>query len=119
MIRRRMKSKVVQRNPASQRHTEGLDRAIKILVIECIFIMPNAGDWARHLVGNERTAIDSRLGLDRSDGCSSPGIDGRGHSHGGSNGRKGETRRAVDAVLTIGGIVVHVALTRMGLAPGV
>ena len=46
MIKRRVKPKVAHRDPASQRHTEGLDRAIKILVIERVFIMPNAGDWA-------------------------------------------------------------------------
>ena len=60
-----MKPEITHRDSASQRHTEGLNRAIKILVIDGVLIMPNAGDWARHLVGNERTAIDSRRGLDR------------------------------------------------------
>ena len=46
-------------------HTEGLDPAIKILVIDRVFIMVESGDRARHLVGKKGTAIDSRLGLDR------------------------------------------------------
>ena len=96
-----------------------MDPTVKILVIDRVFIMPNPSGWIRHLVGNEGTAIDSRLGLDRIDGRSSPGIDGSGRSHGGSNGRKGETRRAADIELTIGGVVVHVAFPRVSLAPGV
>ena len=65
MIRRSVKPKIAHRDSGSQRHTEGLDRAIKILIVDGVFIMPNAGGWVRHLVDNEGTAIDSRLGLDR------------------------------------------------------
>ena len=114
-----MKPEIAHRDSRSQRHTEGLNPAIQILVVDRVFIMPNPSDWARHLVGNERTAIDSRNGLDRIDGRSSPGIDGRGHSHRGSNGRKAETRRAGDIETTVGRIVIHVALPRVSLAPGV
>jgi hypothetical protein len=114
-----MKPEIAHGDSASQGHTERLNPAIKILVIDRVLIMPNPSDRARHFVGNERTAIGSRNGLDRIDGRSSPGIDGRSHSHGGSNGRKGETRRAADAELTVGGVVVHVALPRVSLAPGV
>ena len=44
MIRRSVESDVGQRDPASQGHAERLDRAIQILVIDGIFIMPDAGD---------------------------------------------------------------------------
>ena len=100
-------------------HHEGLDPAIKILVIDGVFIMVEPGDRARHLVGNKGTAIDSRRGLDRLDGRSRPGIDGRGHSHGGSNRRKAETGGAADIKTAVGCIVEHVALPRVGLAPGI
>ena len=49
-----MKPEVAHRDAASQRHAEGLDRAIEILVIDRVFIMPDAGGWVGHLVGNER-----------------------------------------------------------------
>src|SRR6266436_1661265 len=96
MIQRGMKSEIADRGSGSQRHTEGLNRAIKVLVIDRIFIMPNASNWTRHLVGDERTAIDSRNGLDRVDGSPRPGIDGWDHSHRGSDRRKSETRNAAN-----------------------
>ena len=119
MIRRSMEPDVAHRDSDSQRHTEGLDRAIKILVMDGVFIMPNPSGGIRHFVDNERTTIDPRLRLDRSTGRSSPGIGGRSHSHRGANGRKGETRRPSDIVTTIGRIVIHVALPGVRLAPGV
>ena len=105
--------------PPPSGHTEGLNRAIEVLIMDGVFIMPNAGGRVRHFVGDERTAIDSRRGLDRTDGRAGPGTGRRNHSHRGADRRKGETRRAGDIVATIGGIVIHVALTGMGLAPGV
>ena len=96
-----------------------MNRAIKILVIDRVFIMVKSGDRARHLVGKKGTAVDSRRGFDGPDGCSRPGIEGRGHSHCGSNRRKGEAGSAGNAKLTKGCIVVHVALSRVGLAPGI
>src|SRR6266446_8021340 len=110
---------IAQRDSASQRHTEGLDRAIKILIMDGVFIMPETSDWARHFIDYESAAIDSRLGLDRSTGRSSPCTGGRGHSYRGANGGESETRRAGDIVTAVGGIVIHVALPRVGLAPGV
>ncbi len=65
MIQRRVKPDIAHRDPASQRNTERLNRAIQILIMDGVFIMPDAGGWVRHLVGNERTTIDSRRGLDR------------------------------------------------------
>ena len=114
-----VKSDIAHRDPRSQRHTEGLNGTIKILVIERVFIMPNASHRACHLVGNECTAIDSRLGLDRVDGRSRPGGEGSGRSHRGSHSCKGETRRAADAKLAVGRIIIHVALPCVTLAPGV
>src|SRR5436190_3346652 len=127
MLRRRMKSYVSFPPKFGRadiwyeepRHTEGLDPAIKILVIDRVFIMVKSGDRARHLVGKKGTAIDSRRGFDGPDGCSRPGIDGRGHSHRGSNRREAEAGGAGNAKLTKGCIVGHVALSRVDLAPGI
>ena len=39
-------------------------------------------------------------------------------SHGGANGSKSEIGGPAHSELTVGGIVIHVALVRMSLAPG-
>ena len=114
-----MKPEIAHRDSGPQWDTEGLDRAIKIPVIDRVLIMPNARDRARHFEGNERTAIDSRLRLDRIDGRSRPNIDGRDHSDRGSRVRKGKACHAADKELFVGRIVAHVALRWMSLAPGV
>src|SRR6266446_4776442 len=118
MIQRGMKSDIAYCD-SSQRHTEGLKPTIKILVIKRVLIMPNSGRGVCHLVANESNAIGSRNGFDSIDGRSRPGINGRGHSYGGSDRREGETRRAADTESAVGGIVVHVALPGVGLAPGI
>src|SRR5947208_16952455 len=93
MIQRGMKSEIGHRSSGSQRHTEGLNRAIKVLVIDRIFIMPTASNRTGYLVADERTAIDSRNGRDRVDGGYRPGVDGWGPANRGSDGRKGDTPR--------------------------
>jgi hypothetical protein len=122
-IKWRVESRIAHYDSASQRQTEGLDPTVKILVIDRVFVMPeetvDAGNRARHFVGNKTTAIYPRLGFDRIDGRASPGIDGRGRSHRGTNGPKCETRRAADTETAVGRVVIHVALTSMSLAPGV
>ena len=119
MIGRSVKPEVAHYDSTSQRHSEELDRAIQVHIIDGIFVVPDARVGPRHFIGNEGAAIDSRLRFDRIDGRSSPGIDGRVHSHGGCRGGKSEARAASNIKLTVGGIVVHVALPGMGLAPGV
>src|ERR1051325_179746 len=84
-----------------------------------ILVMPDAGDRSRHFINHKRSSIDSRLRLNRATGRSRPGTGGRGHADCRSNGRKAETRRARDIVTPIGGVVIHVALPRVRLAPGV
>jgi len=119
MIRWSVKPNVAHGNSASQRHTERLDGAIEILIMDGVLIMPDTSGGVRHFVGDERTAIDSRHGLDCISGRSRPDTGRRGHSRRGSNSRKGETRRAGDIVTTIRRIVIHAALPRVSLAPRV
>ena len=119
MIQWSMKSDIARTHSRSHRHTEGLNRTIKILVIERILIMPNSGRGIRYLVGNDRTAIMSRVRLDRIDRRSRPSCDGSSRSHRGPNRRKVETGRTADTELAVGRIVVHIALPRVSLAPGV
>ncbi len=103
----------------SRRHSKRLNRAIQVLVIDRILIMPNSSGWVGHFIANKCNAIVSRIGLNLIDRCSGPGKDGWGRSHRGSNRRKCEIRGSADTELTIGDVVVHVALPGIGLAPGI
>ena len=114
---RRMKPYVSE--AAVRRNSERLNRAIEVLVIDRVLIMPNSSGWVCHFITNECNAIVSRIGLDPIDGCSGPGKNGRLRYRRGSNGRKCEIRDATDTELTIGDVVVHVALPGISLAPGV
>src|SRR5260370_16051514 len=114
---RRMKPYIS--DAASRRHSKRLNRAIQVLVIDRVFVMPNSSGWVCHFIANECKAIVSRIGLDLIDGCSGPGKNRRVLLHRGSNGRKREIRASTDTELTIGDIVVHVALPGISLAPGI
>src|SRR6267143_2160145 len=119
MIQRGMKSQIAHGDSVSQRHTERLDSAIQILIIDRVFIMPNSCGRIRHLVCDEGTTIGSRDGLDCVYGRSSPGIDGGDCSKRGPDRGKGETRCAADIETAVRRVAVHVALPSVGLAPGV
>jgi len=65
MVRRGMKSDVTYVDSGRERHAEGLNRAIEILVMNGVLVMPHAGRWIRYLINNERTTIDTGLRLDQ------------------------------------------------------
>ena len=60
-----MEAEITDGDPASQRNAERLNRAIKILVIDGVLVMPNSRGWICHFVANDSDAIDSRSRLDR------------------------------------------------------
>src|ERR1700730_4087918 len=120
MIRRRMKPQIAHRDSGSQRHTEGLDPTIKILVIDRVLVMPNSSTWIRHFVADKPDAIISRVRLNLVHCRAGPSFNGRLLSHGGACASK--TKGLVDsgyAVLTVRSVVVHIALARVTLAPSV
>ncbi len=120
MLRRGMKSDVRDVHPGSNRHAERLDRAIEVLVVESIFIVPDAGTRVRDFVAHEPDAIGSRVRLLSVYRRASPSHDGRLFSHGGSCA--GKTKGLINSgygVRTVRSVVIHVALARMTLAPGV
>jgi len=65
MVRRGMKSDVTNVNSLPERHAERLNRAIEVLVVNGVLVMPHAGRWIRYFINNERTTIDTGLRLDR------------------------------------------------------
>ena len=84
--------------------------------------MPDSWTWVSHFVTHEPDAIVSwvRLDLIYYGAGRGPCHDGRLHSHRGASGGKCEVARAAaDQELAIGNVVIHVALVRMRLAPGV
>jgi len=117
-----MKTDVTDVYSRPKGHTEGLDRAIEIFVIDREFIVPDAGRGICHVVANEENTIVTRVGFELVYGGAldaRPSLDGGLHSHCATNCRKRETRGASDVELTVRNIVKHVALVRMTLAPGI
>ena len=47
-----MEAEIAHSNSAAQWHTEGLNRAIEVLVIDRILIMPDTGGWICHFVAD-------------------------------------------------------------------
>src|SRR5215831_5202272 len=114
-----MKSDVTDGGADPYRHTKGLDSAIKVLIIEGVFIMPDTGGRIRYFIADETNPIDRGSRLELGYDCSSPGCDGRLHLHRTANGGEGEAGASSNIESTVGHVVIHVALSRIGLAPGV
>ena len=64
MVGRSMKSDVTNVDSGRERHAEVLNRAIEILVMNGVLVMPHAGRWICYFVNDERTTIDTGLRLD-------------------------------------------------------
>src|SRR6476661_7118049 len=119
MLRRSVKADVRDVYSGSNRHAERLDRAIEVLVIECVFIVPDASTRVGDFVAHEPDTVGSSCGLDLVYYRAGPSHDRRLLSHGGACGTK--TKRLINSgygVRTVRRVVIHVALVRMTLAPG-
>ena len=115
-----MESDVTQiRRKKWKNNFEGLNGAVEVLVIDGVLIVPDPGIWSGHLVTNEENAVITWIRFTLVYSCTGPSHDGRLLSHRVAHEIKGEG--LVDptyAVLTVGNVVIHVALVRMTLAPG-
>jgi hypothetical protein len=119
MLWRRMKVDVTHVDPRSYGHAERLNGAIQVLVIKRVFIVPNPGSRISHFVTHEPDTISAWSGLDLVYRRASPSFNGWLFSHCVASATK--TKGLVDSgysVLTVGSVVIHVALVRMTLAPG-
>src|ERR1043166_5965614 len=84
--------------------------------------MPESWTWVAHFVTHKRDPIVARIRLDLSyyGACVCPGHDGGLHLHRVTNVCKREVRRRTTySLLTVGDVVIHVALPGILLAPGV
>ena len=96
-----------------------MDRPIEVFVKERVLVVPNASRRVGHFVAHEPDTVVSRIGLDPVDCCASPSPDSRLHPRCGSVRAKAEIRSTTHNVLTVGGVVKHVAFRRVSLAPGI
>jgi hypothetical protein len=104
----------------SERHGEGLDRAVEVLVVERVFIVPDASRRVGHLVTHEPDTIIARVRLLPVYRSASPSHDRALHAHGRTGTRKRvAVPAAADVKPAVGGVIVHVALPGMTLAPNV
>jgi len=120
LLNRRMKPDIAYVNSRSDRYAERLNTTIQILVVKRVFIVPHAGTGVRHFKAHEPDAIIARIRLDLVYRRASPRSNGWLLSHGGTHRTKRE--RLVDSgygITLVRSVVVHVALARMTLAPGV
>jgi hypothetical protein len=120
LLGRRVEPDVTDIHSRSYRHVEGLNGSIEVLIIERVLIMPHAATQVGDFVTHEPDTIMSRVGLDLIYCCTRPSHDRWLHTHRRAHLRKGEIwGAAAHAKLTVSGVVIHVALVRMTLAPGV
>ena len=80
MLRRRMKPDVTNADSASQGHTERLNRAIQIHIIESILIVPDSSRWVGYFVADKPEAVVPRIRVQAVHCRASPRPDGRLHS---------------------------------------
>jgi hypothetical protein len=64
-----MKADIGNVNSRSQRHAERLDRTIEVLVIERVFIVPDACRRIRHFVAHKPDAIVAGIWFHLVDRC--------------------------------------------------
>jgi hypothetical protein len=115
-----MKSDVTDVGANAQRHTEGLNRPIEVLVIQRILVVVDAGTWIGDFVTHKPDAIVSRIRLHLIYHRARPSHDSGLHPHRRANTGKCEIGRAAGNIKpAIGSIVEHVALAGMRLAPRV
>ena len=120
MLDRRMKSDVRDVYSWPNRHAERLDRAIEVLVVQSVFIMPDARRRICYFITHEPDTIISRVRLLPAYSRARPSHDLWLLPHGRAHGAKAERcRSATDVITLVRRIVVHVALAGVTLTPGV
>jgi len=114
LLKRRMKSDVRDIHSWCEGHAERLDRAIEVLVIERVFVVVNTSRRVGHFVAHEPQPIVTGIGLELSNRCACPRVNGRLHSRRRTNsGKRKAVAAAIHSELAIRGIVIHVTLPWM------
>ena len=119
LLWRRVKHDITYVYARPYRHGKGLNSTIQVHVIESILIVPDVRGRVGHFIAYEPDPIVARIGLNVVHCCAWPSVDGRLHPDGRGDCGKCEGGCPADRELTIGDVVVHVALPGISLAPGV
>lgn len=114
-----MKPNVSDVDSRSYGHSERLNSTIEVLVIDCIFVVPDSGIWSCHFVAHKPDTITARSRLDLVYNCFSPCNDGWLHSHCRTIFIETEAGSTAYSVFTVGSVVILIAFSRMRLAPGI
>src|SRR5262245_47668116 len=101
MLGRRMKSNIGDVDSWSKRYGKGLDGAIEVLIVERIFIVPDARTGIRYFGAHEPDAIASRIGFSLNHCRPGPGPDCWLLAYGRANGAKVEICRPATHVLPL------------------
>ena len=115
-----MKADVTNVCSKPQRNAEGLNRAVQVLIVQSVFIVPDSGTWVCDFAAHEPDAIVSwvRLNLVQRGAGDGPCRNGRPHPHCRTNSGKGVVvPAAAYAELVVGCVVKHVAFRGVLLAP--
>src|SRR4029078_3584745 len=108
VLNRCMKSDVRDVYSWPNGYAERLDGTIEVLVIERVFIVPDACAGVRHFKAHEPDAVVSRVRLSPIHRRAGPCHDRWLLAHGGARGAKGEGCGAATEVITlVGSIVSH------------
>jgi len=122
VLRRSVESDIgyVSRWISAGAHVKRLDARIQVLVINGVLIVPQSVIWSCDLISNPENPIIAGIGFDPDHRGTRPGHDGWLLAYSRADGAEIEScRAAAHALLLIGDVVIHVALTGMRLAPGV
>jgi hypothetical protein len=77
-----VKADVADIDPRPQRHTERLNAAVEVLVINSVFIVPHSRARVSHFVTHKPNSVVAGIGFELAGGRTSPGHDCRLHLHG-------------------------------------
>ena len=82
-----MKPDVTEVNSSAQRHTERLNRAIKVHVIEGVLVVPDASSGVGHFVTHKPNTVVAGIGFNLVHCCAytCPDLDSGLHSHRGAD----------------------------------
>ena len=79
-LRWRVEADITYVHSRSHRHSEGLNSAIQVLVVERVLVVPNSSGWIGHFVTHEPDAVVAWIGLELCNRRVWPRFNGRLHS---------------------------------------
>jgi len=95
LLGRGMKFDVANVDAWAQRHSERLNAAVEVLIIERVLIMPDSGRWVAHFVTHEPDTVHAVIRVELGYRCTSPGCNRWLLTHRAAHGT--ETKGLIDS----------------------